>query len=56
MYLHLTTYNPNLPTYVSTYLLTHPNSLRDSNVSPKLKTMEGQGVGARSLACSTIEG
>jgi hypothetical protein len=33
-----------------------PNSLRDSNVSPKLKTIEGQGVGARSLVRSTIEG
>ncbi len=30
-----------------------PNSLRDPNVSPKLKTTEGQGVGARSLARST---
>jgi hypothetical protein len=33
-----------------------PNSLRDSNVSPKLKTMKEQGVGARSLVRSTIEG
>jgi hypothetical protein len=33
-----------------------PNSLRDSNVSPKLKTTEEQGVGARSLARNIIEG
>jgi hypothetical protein len=33
-----------------------PNSLRDSNVSPKLKTTEEQGVGARSLARSTMRG
>jgi hypothetical protein len=33
-----------------------PNSLRDSNVNPKLKTMEGQGVKAPSLARSTIKG
>jgi hypothetical protein len=33
-----------------------PNYLRDSNVSPKLKTMEEQGVGARSLAYNIIEG
>jgi hypothetical protein len=28
----------------------------DSNVNPKLKTTEGQGVRAHSLAHSTIEG
>jgi hypothetical protein len=33
-----------------------PNSLRDSNVSPKLKTSEEQRVRARSLARSIIEG
>jgi hypothetical protein len=33
-----------------------PNSLRDSNVNPKLKTAEEQGVGACSLARNTIEG
>ncbi len=33
-----------------------PNALRDSKVSPKLKTAEGQGVEARSLICNTIEG
>jgi hypothetical protein len=33
-----------------------PNSLRDSNVSPKLNTTEGQGVRACSLARSIIEG
>jgi hypothetical protein len=26
----------------------------DSTVSPKVKTSEGKGVGARSLACSTL--
>jgi hypothetical protein len=35
--------------------VTHPNSLRDSKVSPKLKTTEKQIVEARSLARSTIE-
>ncbi len=33
-----------------------PNSLRDSNVSPKQKTTERQRVGARSLAYNTLEG
>jgi hypothetical protein len=33
-----------------------PNSLGYSNVSPKLNTTEGQGVGAHSLTRSTIEG
>ncbi len=33
-----------------------PNSLKDSNVSPKLKIAKGQGVEARSLVRSTIEG
>jgi hypothetical protein len=29
-----------------------PSSLMDSITSPKVKTMEGKGVGAHSLACS----
>ncbi len=33
-----------------------PNSLKDSNVSPKQKTTEEQGVRARSLAHNTLEG
>jgi hypothetical protein len=33
-----------------------PNSLKDSNVSPKQKTTEEQGVEARSLARSILEG
>ncbi len=35
-----------------------PSSLMDSIVSPKMKTMEGEGVDARSLAHSTsrVEG
>jgi hypothetical protein len=33
-----------------------PNSLKDSNVSPKLKRTEGKGVGAHSLARSIIKG
>jgi hypothetical protein len=33
-----------------------PNSLRDSNVNPKLKTTEEQGVNPCSLARNTIEG
>jgi hypothetical protein len=33
---------------------TPPNSLMDSIVSPKVKKMEGEGVGARSLAHSTL--
>jgi hypothetical protein len=33
-----------------------PNSLRGSNVSPKLKTTKGQGVEARSLARNIIKG
>jgi hypothetical protein len=30
--------------------------MQDFNVGPKLKTTEGQGVEARSLAHNTIEG
>ncbi len=35
-----------------------PNSLMNSIVSPKVKTMEGEGVGAHSLARNTsgVEG
>jgi hypothetical protein len=35
-----------------------PSSLMDSAVSPKRKTTEGKGIGARSLACNTsrVEG
>jgi hypothetical protein len=32
---------------------TPPNSLIDSTMNPKLKTMEGEGVGVRSLAHNT---
>jgi len=32
-----------------------PNSLKDSNVGPKQKTMEGQKVEARSLARNVLE-
>jgi hypothetical protein len=31
-----------------------PSSLMDSTPSPKVKTMEGEGVGVRSLASSTL--
>ncbi len=31
-----------------------PNSLLDSNASPKVKTKKGEGVGACSLARSTL--
>jgi len=30
------------------------SSLMDSTVSPKVKTTEGEGVGACSLACNTL--
>ncbi len=30
-----------------------PNSLKDSNASPKVKTMEEEGVGVHSLTCNT---
>jgi hypothetical protein len=33
----------------SPYVDTSPNSLRDSIASPKVKIMEGKGVGVRSL-------
>jgi hypothetical protein len=33
---------------------TPPNSLKDSYVNPKVKTMEGKGVGVRSLAYNTL--
>jgi hypothetical protein len=35
-----------------------PSSLMDSTMNPKVKTMEGEGVGARSLTRSTsgVEG
>jgi hypothetical protein len=35
---------------------TPPSSLMDSIASLKVKTMEGEGVGARSLACNTSGG
>jgi hypothetical protein len=31
------------------------SSLMDSTTSPKMKTTKGEGVGARSLACSILE-
>jgi hypothetical protein len=31
-----------------------PNFLKDSNASPKVKTMEEKGIGVRSLDCSTL--
>jgi hypothetical protein len=31
-----------------------PSSLMDSTMSPKVKTMEGEGIGARSLAHNTL--
>ncbi len=31
-----------------------PSSLMDSTMSPKVKTMEGKGIGVRSLACNTL--
>jgi hypothetical protein len=31
-----------------------PNSLMDSTANPKVKTLEGKGVGARSLARNTL--
>jgi len=33
---------------------TPPSSLMDSIASPKVKTMEGEGVGARSLVHNTL--
>jgi hypothetical protein len=33
-----------------------PDSLKDSNTSPKLKTLKEKRVGARSLARKTLEG
>jgi hypothetical protein len=33
---------------------THPSSLMDSTVSPKMKTTKGKGIGAHSLACNTL--
>jgi hypothetical protein len=33
---------------------TPPSSLMDSITSPKVKTMKGEEVGARSLACSIL--
>jgi hypothetical protein len=32
----------------------HPNSLMDSTTNPKVKTIEGKGVGVRSLARNTL--
>ncbi len=31
-----------------------PSSLMDSIASPKVKTLEGEGVGVRSLACNIL--
>jgi hypothetical protein len=33
-----------------------PSSLIDSNGSLKVKIIEGEGVGVRSLACNTLKG
>jgi len=30
-----------------------PSSLMESTASPKMNTMEGEGIGAHSLACNT---
>ncbi len=38
------------------YIWRVPNSLKDSNVSPKQKTMEEQRLGAHSSARNTLEG
>jgi len=35
-------------------LNTPADSLMDSNANPKVKTTKGKGVGAHSLACSTL--
>jgi hypothetical protein len=32
-----------------------PNSLKDLNVNPKMKTMEEKGVTVGSLICSTLK-
>ncbi len=37
-----------------TYFDAPPSSLMDSIVSPKVKIVEGEGVGARSQACNTL--
>jgi hypothetical protein len=37
-----------------TYTDAPPSSLMDSTTSPKAKTMEGEGVGVRSLTRSTL--
>jgi hypothetical protein len=34
-----------------TFIDAPPNFLIDSNVCPKVKTMEEEGIGVRSLAC-----
>jgi hypothetical protein len=34
---------------------TPPHSLKDSNVNPKVETMEEKGVGVHSLVCSILE-
>jgi len=34
---------------------TPPHSLKDSNVNPKVETMEEKGVGVHSLVCSISE-
>jgi hypothetical protein len=36
------------------FMMHPPSSLMDLTASPKVRTMEGKGVGARSLACSTL--
>jgi hypothetical protein len=43
---------------LSTINDTHPSSLMDSTLRLKVKIMEGEGIGVRSLACSTsrVEG
>jgi hypothetical protein len=40
----------NFPPLITIGVDTPPNSSKDSNASPKLKTMEEEGIGAHSLA------
>ncbi len=38
------------------FINTSPNSLKDSNVNPKMNPIEEKKIGAHSLVCSTLGG
>jgi hypothetical protein len=54
MFFMVSAYSKTLSTHPTNVHEAPLNSLMDSTTSPKVKTTEGKGVGARSLTCSTL--